>query len=98
MKTLGTQDMMDMIGDTSTNRSWNSAFETAEKKGASNIASYVFCDYEIRNYKKTSKEQLTRRNLASITFNGKDVCGDCHDGLSECLEGESSPDITYVVF
>jgi len=59
------------------------------------MAECVFCNYRIKDCKTTPRKQLKRRDLASITFNGKDVCGNCHDGLTEYLEGESSPDFTY---
>jgi hypothetical protein len=52
------------------------------------MAECAFCNYRIKDCKTTPRKQLTRRDLASITFNGKNVCGDCHDGLSEYLEGE----------
>lgn len=52
------------------------------------MAECAFCNYEIKPCNTTPRKQLTRRDLASITFNGKDVCGNCHDDLSEFLESE----------
>jgi hypothetical protein len=56
--------------------------------GVLDIPECVFCNYKIRQCNTTPRKQLTRRDLASITFNGKDVCGSCHDDLSEFLESE----------
>ena len=49
----------------------------------------VFCNYEPKSMMKS------RRDTVSFTFNGKFICGDCHDKLSEFLEGEGSPDSTF---
>jgi len=55
----------------------------------------VFCDYEIKNLETTPNEKVTRKDTASFEFFGKWICGDCHDSLSEFLEGEGSPDSTF---
>jgi hypothetical protein len=59
------------------------------------MAECVLCGYEIKDCMATITRMLTRRDTAAFEFNVKNVCGSCHDELSEYLEGESSPDFPY---
>jgi len=51
----------------------------------------IFCNYKI----KKSPREWTRRDTIAFEFSGEWICGNCHDGLTEFLESESSPYFPY---
>jgi len=46
----------------------------------------IFCDYGIKDISNVPRDKLTRRDLASVEFCRKWLCGYCLDDLQEILE------------
>jgi hypothetical protein len=82
------QDIADTTGGMSRSQSLNNAFRTAKERGVLKMAECVLCGYEIKDCMTTITRLLTRQDIAAFEFNGKNLCGNCHDELSEFLESE----------